>query len=409
MSVAEQPKAVERGAEIVTAALRVIVHEGIDGVRSQRVADEAGVSVALPHYYYPTLDDLVRAVWERIDAEQAERDATLLGTAAAPVERLRAFVRDAFAGSTTEVRERWMARTEFQRRAVFDIELGDAVRAAERRRLAALAAAVAEARAAGDIATGVDAELIAGRIAGAIDGFGVMLLVGLVSPEAATAELDALVDGSGRWRSPRRLAVPAVPPQPVDAEPDRRTLILDAAIGLIAREGIAGLHFPEVAEAAGVSRSLPRYYYRTLDDLLRAVFERDAEVARRRVEWRAEHIDDPLERLRDAYAHAIVADPEGVRPSWVLWFEQLRIAARDPSARRRASTRLADWIAYDTAILRELRRVGTIGADVDIDGAEQRLIAIDNGAGALWMLGVLSAQRYGEIVDAAVDDELGLS
>ena len=397
-----------RSAAILDAALRVIVRDGVDGIRSQRVAGEAGVSVALPHYYYPTLDDLVRAVWDRFDAAQAESEVATLGGADGPIGCLRAFIRAAFAGSPTAVRERWMARTEFQRRALFDPSLGEAVRTAERRRLAALERTVDDARAAGAIAADADAGLIAGRIAGAVDGFGVMLLVGLVSAEAVTDELDVLVDGCTRARAWQLRPVADVPPVPVVDEGDRRSAILDATIRLIARDGIAGVHFPEVAAEAGVSQSLPRYYFRSLPDLLRAVFERDAEVSRRRVEWRADHVADPLERLRDGLAGAITADPDGVRPSWVLWFEQLRIAARDEAERRSARARLADWIAYDTALLREARRAGRIDRGVDIDGVEQRLLAIDNGTGALWMLGVVTPERYAAIVDAAVDDELGL-
>jgi AcrR family transcriptional regulator len=241
-----------------------------------------------------------------------------------------------------------------------------------------------------------------------MDGFGVMLLVDLVSPAAATAALERLLDTRSSWRRPQERPLPVIGVMPAGANPDRRTVILDATIRLINREGIAGLHFPEVADEAAVSRSLPRYYYRTLSDLLRATFARDEEVTRERVEWRASQIEDPLERLRDAFAHAIAADPDGMRPTWVLWFEYLRIAARDPSERRRANARLAAWVAYDSSILRDLRREGRIMESVDIDDAEQRLLAVDNGAGALWMLGVLTPERYAAIVDATIDDELGL-
>jgi hypothetical protein len=93
----------------------------------------------------------------------------------------------------------------------------------------------------------------------------------------------------------------------------------------------------------------------------------------------------------------------------VLWFEYLRLAARDPAERRRASGRLAAWIAYDSTLLRELRHTGRIAETIDIDAAEQHLLAVHNGAGALWALGVLPLERYIEVVDATIDDELGLT
>ena len=409
MAGRKQRDTVDRRTEILDAALRVVVRDGLDGIRSLAVAKEAGVSVALPHYYYPTLEDLIRAVWERFDEAEEAREATCFAGDGAPIDRLRAFTSSAFEGSPDAVRERWMTRTEFQRRAVFDEGLGRAVRAAELRRLAAIEAAVVAAQAVGDVPSAADPGLIAARIAGAMDGFGVMLLVDLVSPAAASAGLERLLDTRASWRRAQERPLVALGEMPADAAADRRTVILDATIRLINREGIAGVHFPEVADEAAVSKSLPRYYYRTLSELLRATFERDEEVTRGRVEWRASRIDDPLERLRDAYAHAIAADPDGMRPTWVLWFEYLRIAARDSSERRRANARLASWVAYDSSILRDLRRDGRIAASVDIDDAEQRLLAVDNGAGALWMLGVLTPEYYAAVVDATIDDELGLS
>lgn len=405
----KRPRAkADRRTEIVDAVMRVVLRDGIDGIRSQAVAAEAGVSVALPHYYYPTLDDLTYALWERVEAAERARQETALSGHGSSLERLRAFMHSAFDGSHDEVRERWMLRTEFQRRAMFAADIADAVRAAERFRLEGLETVVSAAQTEGDVPAGADPGLIAGRLASALDGFGVMLLVDLVAAADAVAGLDAMLDARMGWRSPRTIAIPALEPLPTEDGTDRRHAILDATIRLIARDGLAGVHFPEVADEAGVSRSLPRYYYPTIPDLLRATFDRDEDVARRRVEWRAGQIDDALERLRDAYAHAIAADPDGLRPTWVLWFEFLRIAARDPAERRRANARLAGWIAYDSSILRALKREGRIAATVDIDAAEQRLLAIDNGAGALWMLGVLTPERYAAVMDATIDDELGI-
>lgn len=302
-----------------------------------------------------------------------------------------------------------MLHTEFQRRAIFDAGLAEVVRAADQRRLATLATIITAAQAEGDVPAGADRDVVAARIAGAMDGFGVMLLVGLVSPTVASADLERLLARRGGWGAAHRHRHADVPVAPAVGGEDRRTKVLDATIDLVAREGIAGVHFPEVADAAGVSRSLPRYYYRTLNELLRAAFARDEEVARQRVEWRASHIDDPLARLRDAYSHSLAADPVGVRATWVLWFEYLRLAARDPAERRRASGRLAAWIAYDSTLLRELRHTGRIAETIDIDAAEQHLLAVHNGAGALWALGVLPLERYIEVVDATIDDELGLT
>ena len=52
--------ALDRPAVILEAACRVIVREGAHGLRMARVAEEAGVSKALVHYYFSTRQELLR-------------------------------------------------------------------------------------------------------------------------------------------------------------------------------------------------------------------------------------------------------------------------------------------------------------------------------------------------------------
>jgi AcrR family transcriptional regulator len=57
---------------------RLILDEGYAAVTSRRVANEAGVTPPLVHYYFPTLDDLFLAVFRRRAEEQLERQARQL-------------------------------------------------------------------------------------------------------------------------------------------------------------------------------------------------------------------------------------------------------------------------------------------------------------------------------------------
>lgn len=54
---------------------------------------------------------------------------------------------------------------------------------------------------------------------------------------------------------------------------DRRTEIIDAALGLIQEEGLAGLTQPRVAKRLGLRQSHVTYYFPTRDDLLDSVAE----------------------------------------------------------------------------------------------------------------------------------------
>jgi len=408
MSAPKRGQGVDRREQILDAALRVILRAGLDGVRSQTVATEAGVSVALPHYYWPTLTDLVRAVQERFGAVEEARETAALAAAGSPRAQLLALVVHGFAGTPAEVRDQLMLRTEFHGRALFDPGVAALVQEREARRLARAGALVTALQAGGELPVGVEPSLLAARVIGTADGLAGMVLLELIAPAAAIAQLEVLLAAMATW-SATPLAPPLTAPVPIDAEGrDRRTSILDATIAVIAAEGVAGVHFPEVAVAAEVSQSLPRYYFPTITELVQAAFARDAERARRRVERRAVRLDNPLERLRDAYVHEVLAEPAALRPTWILWLEFQRIAARSPAARQQAAERLTDWMAYDAALIDELQRAGRVAPGVAVAAAVQRLVALLNGAGTLWMLGLLDGDQYAQTMSAAIDDELRL-
>lgn len=51
-----------RRSELVDAAYREIAESGFEGLRTREVAAVVGVNVATLHYYFPTKEDLIRAV-----------------------------------------------------------------------------------------------------------------------------------------------------------------------------------------------------------------------------------------------------------------------------------------------------------------------------------------------------------
>ncbi len=57
--------ALDTQTRILDAAHRVFVRRGMDGARTQEIADEAGVNKALLHYYFRTKERLAEAVFER--------------------------------------------------------------------------------------------------------------------------------------------------------------------------------------------------------------------------------------------------------------------------------------------------------------------------------------------------------
>jgi AcrR family transcriptional regulator len=66
------PKGAAKRTLLLDTAERLIVEEGYAAVSTRRVGLEAGVKPPLVHYYFPTTDDLLLAVYERA-AEEAHR------------------------------------------------------------------------------------------------------------------------------------------------------------------------------------------------------------------------------------------------------------------------------------------------------------------------------------------------
>lgn len=91
-----------------------------------------------------------------------------------------------------------------------------------------------------------------------------------------------------------------------EGRPDRRALILDSVVGLLAREGISGVSTRAVAREAGVAVGLVHYYFDDKISLiaaaLRQVEESDLAIVEPDPAWPADR------RLR--WALRRVADPE---------------------------------------------------------------------------------------------------
>ncbi|GAA5232502.1 TetR/AcrR family transcriptional regulator [Verticiella sediminum] len=95
--------------------------------------------------------------------------------------------------------------------------------------------------------------------------------------------------------------------------------MIEAAIALIAVKGAAGLTLVDVGRAAGYSHTLPNYYFKSKNELLRQAYGRSVGAFRRRSgAWRRQALrapvrDDALFSTMLAYVHGGCADPAGAR------------------------------------------------------------------------------------------------
>jgi AcrR family transcriptional regulator len=83
----------ETRARLLDIVEQIMVDDGYAAVSSRRIAKEAGVTPALVHYYFGTLDDLFIAVVRRRGDQQRERQQRVL-SAPQPLRALWSFLDD---------------------------------------------------------------------------------------------------------------------------------------------------------------------------------------------------------------------------------------------------------------------------------------------------------------------------
>jgi AcrR family transcriptional regulator len=182
--VAEALPAVDRAADILQAACRVVVRDGAHGLRMANVAREAGVSKALLHYYFSTRQELVRAafafsseLWdEAVDARLAA-----LPDGAGRVELYLSSWLDA-SEPFNEQRALW---NEVWSSLRVDSELRPLVRDAYGAWVKRLVALIEQGRRDGSIPAAVVASSAGRRLAAVADGLDSMLYLGLTDRRKA--------------------------------------------------------------------------------------------------------------------------------------------------------------------------------------------------------------------------------
>ncbi|MFN8174434.1 MAG: TetR/AcrR family transcriptional regulator [Solirubrobacteraceae bacterium] len=188
---AEAPLDGRRGM-IVTAAAHEIARHGIAGLRVEKVAAAAGVSVSLLYYHFGDRAGLVRAAFQHASERApstALRLATDEGTGYAALER-------ALLGELSEdpeVREAAVVWGEVCARAAFDPEYGPVVASVTEGWASTVAEAIARGVRDGSIRDDADPSAVAQVLITLVDGLCVRWLAGAIPLEHARALLRATV------------------------------------------------------------------------------------------------------------------------------------------------------------------------------------------------------------------------
>jgi AcrR family transcriptional regulator len=152
-----------------------------------------------------------------------------------------------------------------------------------------------------------------------------------------------------------------------------RTRILEAAVRLIARDGLDEARMARIAMVAGVSPSLLHYHFATRDALLAEALEHSYETAGDERIAAEQDAPTPAVRLQRMIDHCLPY-PGKLRDDWILWVELWLHAARRPELRATSAKLYARMHAWFSATLTEL------GAP-DVARTTDRLLALIDGYG----------------------------
>ena len=187
------PKEVDHDArrrELADAASRVIARNGLSATTLAQVAEESGWSIGSIRYYFPNKDELIAsALWrvgERVDERIRRRTAGGMSVADLRIAAAELLPLDA------SRREEALVYLAFLAQAAVVPALADAAEDTARRLQEPLAARIAHAVQAGELAPHLDAEYEAARLRVLLSGLTLQLLTTprRSSPEWALTTLD---------------------------------------------------------------------------------------------------------------------------------------------------------------------------------------------------------------------------
>ncbi len=180
----------ERVSAILRAACRVVVADGAHDLRMGTVAERAGVSKALVHYYFSTRHDLLRAAFAFAEDERERALETELGTLSSGAEQVgRALVR-AIDPEPDETPVLW---NEVWSSLRSDPELRPLVQERYRAWAERIVRLLVEGQEDGSVPRGIEASSAGWRLAATADGLESILYLGLLDLDRARALLSAAI------------------------------------------------------------------------------------------------------------------------------------------------------------------------------------------------------------------------
>ncbi|MFD9375355.1 TetR/AcrR family transcriptional regulator [Streptomyces sp. NPDC059999] len=187
---------------------------------------------------------------------------------------------------------------------------------------------------------------------------------------------------------------------------DRQSLILEAAVRVIARNGVRGLRVEELAAEAGVSTALIYYHFKDRAGLIQRTL---AFISDRATGYTDEALDDS-EDARGVLLQLLLSelqDTTRVRENSIAWGELRASAIFDTDLRETLADSTRTWNRDTADSIMDAQVAGLADPRaVPLDVAE-RLTALVEGLSERWLSGSLALDRARNLIAGALDAELG--
>ncbi|MFF4434246.1 TetR/AcrR family transcriptional regulator [Streptomyces sp. NPDC001513] len=187
---------------------------------------------------------------------------------------------------------------------------------------------------------------------------------------------------------------------------DRQALILEAAVRVIARNGVRGLRVEELAAEAGVSTALIYYHFKDRAGLVQRTLAFISDRATGYTEEALKDTEDAREVLLQLLLSELQDTPR-VRENSIAWGELRASAVFDTDLRATLAESTRSWSEDTAEAISDAQAAGLADLHVTPLDAAERLTALVEGLSERWLSGSLSLDRARALLTGAVDAELG--
>jgi AcrR family transcriptional regulator len=156
---------------------------------------------------------------------------------------------------------------------------------------------------------------------------------------------------------------------------DRREAIVDAALAVMLRKGIAATTVRDVAQQMGTSSGLIHHYFESMDDLLASSFERAATQDLELTSTAMSGGGSALERLRIFFTTYARAEQDW---AFQLWLDAWAEAARRPAVQKTSQRLNVAWQELLVDVIEDGVAEGSMTC-ADPPGAAWRILSLLDG------------------------------